>query len=843
MKKTTLLIALFFVLTTCLLITIIANKTHIKADSNNCLALIPEVNLSMDGTVLEKRLDGADDPKNFILYKKTDGELLGILYPVDVKYIDIEGNLRDKSNKIYDSKSSDFKYETVYNDILSFFPEDIKKGVTTTYDDYKLTITPEFIKNAVAELKDNKVIYNEIGRDISIEYEATFNGVKDVVVLNEPGTDYIFEYKINAYGLTIDGEGTITSGNSVVGNIGSVLIEDSRGLNTTGTIKCSETERPSEYVLSVILPTVFMDDPETTYPVSIDPVLFLFGGSDYYNNSFYSASTLYFSNCSSGGTLTQNSTLSVGKYNQTSFRRTVIKFPGLNDIFEELAPHCSSITLDLCRYQAYTGGSGIYLEAYPEMYEWTQGVAYTATQYSNIYSQYYNNQYYYNGNTYYSNGKTLLYNGATANGFTSIPIRDVLRYTNYSQNKGILLKLSTETASITFYGANTANASHMPRITLSYTDDEAEGIISGGIYRLSSCTAGPNTVSDFSLTSSNGVSMSLTNESVSEVLNYPVSIYNYKSYMQNPSQLFKLTYTGYGYTIQRISDNYYLKCANATTLQFVANDDTIDYTTRWFIIKTGEKYLITHYFFNHLSVIENDNHTAQYVTMQSYTSGTGVLWNLSLYCLGIPYHEQESGNTCGAAASVMLLNWLGIDTSGYGESGIYASAGALLGPGEGPNPETDQYQRVIYGLLGFVQYYYGVGEGHEISNYSYRYWIYEGGPTVSNTPEDLFNIIEANIDIGKPLIIDILIDNNHYPASSFVYKAAEGHYLLIAGAYRDAQGDGRIVVFDPHYNASSELEPTPNGYGQSPAVLDLPVSDLFEVWHYSILIRTVTYQS
>lgn len=842
MKKT-LIIFLVLVLAGCLAIIIITNITPIRADINNYLSLLPEVNLSMDETLLEKRLDGFDDPKNFISYKKTDGGILGLLYPVDVKYIDEEGNLKDKSNKIYDSNSSKFKYQTIHNDILSYFSENINNGITTTYGDYSITITPEFIKNAVAELKDNKVIYNEISGDMSIEYEATFNGVKDVFVLSEPATDYCFEYKINVDGLKIAEEGTIISGDSVIGNIGSVLIEDSRGVNTTGIIKCHETESPSEYVLSVLLPKNFMNDPETIYPVSIDPVLFLYGGSDYYNNSFYSASTLYYSNCSSGGTLTQNTTLSVGKYNQTSLRRTAIKFPGLDNILEELAPYCSYITLDLCRYQAYTGPSGIYLEAYPEMNEWTQGVSYTATQYSNIYNQYYNNQYNYNGNSYYSNGKTLLHSGAVVNGFTSIQIRDILRYSNYSHNKGILLKLSSETTSISFYGANTANASYMPRITLSYNDIEAEGIISKGIYRLSSCTAGPNIVSNYSLSSLSGlICMSLKNESVSEILNYPISTYNYKSYMQNPNQLFKITYTGYGYTIQRIVDDYYLKCANATTLQFVASDDTVDYTTRWFIIKNGENYLITHYFFNYLSVTENNNHTTQYITMQSYTSGTGVLWNLSLYCLGIPYHEQETSYTCGAAASIMLLNWLGVDTSQIGESGVYASASALLGPGEGTSPETDQYQRVIYGLLGLIEGYYGTGEGHERSNYSYRYWLYEGGPTVSDTPDALFDIIKANIDNGKPLIIDILIDDNHYPANSFVYKAKNGHYLLIAGAYRDAQGHGRIVVFDPHYNASSEVLPTPNGYGKSPAVLDLPIDDLYNVWHYSILIRTVTYQ-
>ena len=97
---------------------VIPNISYTKAKDDNNLFL-PEVNKGMDGTLLEKRLDGPDDPKNFISYKKADGEIIGILYPVDVKYTDKQGNLKDKSNKIYDSKSSEFKYETVH--IVIFF--------------------------------------------------------------------------------------------------------------------------------------------------------------------------------------------------------------------------------------------------------------------------------------------------------------------------------------------------------------------------------------------------------------------------------------------------------------------------------------------------------------------------------------------------------------------------------------------------------------------------------------------------------------------------------------------------------------------------------------------------
>ena len=820
---------------------VIPNISYTKAKDDNNLFL-PEVNKGMDGTLLEKRLDGPDDPKNFISYKKADGEIIGILYPVDVKYTDKQGNLKDKSNKIYDSKSSEFKYETVHNDILSFFSENIKNGITTSYGDYSITITPEFIENAVAELKDNKVIYTEIGGDKSIVYEATFNGVKDVIVLKEPNNNYIYEYKIDAGGLIIDEGGIIFSDDRVIGNIGSVVIEDSRGVYTTGAIECHKTGISSEYALSVLIPTDFMNDPETVYPVTIDPVLFLYGGSDYYNNPYFSASTMYYSSCTSGGTLIQNSTLSIGRYSQTNYRRTVIRFPGLDNIFDKIAPYCSSITLDLCRYQAYTGASGIYLDAYPEKNAWEQGVSYTGTQYSSIYNQYYSNPY----------GRTLLNSGAAANGFTSIQIQNILKNDNYSKNKGILLRLSNEIASLTFYGANTANASYMPRITLSYNDVEADGIISGGIYRLSPCT-GIASVSDYSLSNNPSVSISLTDKTVAPIFNYPIASYpsynysdntsgdyfdnsfnGYKSLIQNIDNLYRITYSGYGYVIQRLTDNYYLKCTNSSLLPFSNSDDTLDYTTRWFMLKNGDGYLITHYFYNFLSV-ENINSNNPYPVMKSFTSGTGILWSFDLYCLDVPYIHQVDHKVCGVACSFMILDWLNINISDYTENTYKAFASNMYADGTNA-PENFAFALFKKTFLAFGNYgFYGHTYGQTtedfccLNNTAYIYIEHPYNPlTINNgteldpdydysltlTEEEFFRIIKLNTDAGFPVILNI---GGFYADQIFNYNLANGgHYILAIGAYNNPQNGGeRIVIADPHYK-SVRSDST-----QSYAIIDL----------------------
>ena len=107
--------------------TITGNRTEdqspeniVKAETEPDFMLFPEINLEMDEKeTIEERLDGYSDPYNFISYRKTNGEILGIVYPFDVKYLDRSGLLKDKSNTIVFSEESDFLYSScIRSDLL-----------------------------------------------------------------------------------------------------------------------------------------------------------------------------------------------------------------------------------------------------------------------------------------------------------------------------------------------------------------------------------------------------------------------------------------------------------------------------------------------------------------------------------------------------------------------------------------------------------------------------------------------------------------------------------------------------------------------------------------------------
>ncbi len=824
-----------------------------EEDKTDSLMLVPEVNSSMsfDKEILQ-RLDGPEDPKNFISYRASDGEIIGLLYPVDVKYTDSKGNLRDKSNIIYKCEEREYSYETRDNDIITLFPKNISKGTKTSYKDYEVNVTPVYQKDSSPIFKDKKVVYYDIfGKGTSIEYCATFNGVKDVIIIENAEMIGNYQYIVTLSGLNINEEGYLTTNEKVVGTFGSVIIEDSAGKIFEGNLVFEPASESSSYLMTVELPmdTVNWNE-DVVYPLYIDPGVHFYTGSDYYGNAFFTTSNAKSNYTSTGGSFTQDSILRLGTLGVDSIYRNLIKFPGLQDVIQNIIPCCSTANLSLFRYQSYSGTEAVYVEAYPEKYAWKTGINYTPLKYSNCYSKYYNETYTIGNHLYTSYGRSKINVGAAANLANTIPIQNVIRYSNFSLSKGILLKLSDETKSVSFYGSNTPYSAYMPRISFSYNDSEAEAIVSGGIYRLSPCTD-LTTASNYACNSS--LTLSVKSDVVASVSGYPSATYPdisyssgyypsgftaYKSFLRSFSQLFKITYTGYGYTIQRLSDNFYLKCVNSSSLTFVSEDDTNDFTTRWFLLENNGNYLIVHYFYNYLSV--NGFSSNSCMIISNYNNGEGVHWSLELYCLNVPYIHQVDHTTCGAVGSLMLLNWLGIDTSSYSETGFKSYALSLYNPGY-ITAESYCFAifKSIYNETGVKQYGTSLSPLLCSDNTAYTYIRHKDNPLTINTgnegnpaydysqvetSDEYFRIIKANIDSGYPVMIHI---GGFTSNSYFNYSLSGGHFILAIGAYTNSAGVKHIVCADPHYKSVS------TGSSQSYAFLDIPFDSYYNSYQWS----------
>ena len=806
MKKVSLFLILITAITYCCFF--YPTDTDSFYVEENDLLLIPEVNnnMELEGTI-SSRLDDSDDQLNIIKYKMLNGEIKEILYPVDVKYATNNNIVKDKSNILYLSDNANYIYETRDNDILSFFPASLDFGVlTTSKNDYTISIRPETeLINSNPRLENNSVVYSNIfSSGIDLIFKPTFNGLKDDIVITEPLSNYEFRFLVDTNGLSINNEGLLFDKDKNIGEYESVVIIDSVGNIIKGDLIIESIEECQKYSITVSAEANMVNS-KLIFPIFIDPSLYFYNGTDYYSNQFFTTTDLdsyYFTN---GSSLYPKSIIQVGSYG-SYYKRSLIKFPGLNTIIANaISQGLYSCNIMLCRAQSYLGETAIYVEAYPATTNWNLLNYYSPSQYLNLFHGYFNFSYVYNNHTKYSVGRSKINIGASPEVFNSIPLTDVMRYPLFSLDNGLLLKLSDENQIMSFYGANTAIASNMPRLSISYATHETEGIISDGIYRLSACNS-LTTISGYSLTASTTPTISSTSDTILSVTDYPTSEYDYKSYIRLPNQLFKVTFCDVGYTIRRITDGYYLKCSNNSTLSFSSSDDTYNYTTRWFIIKDGDYYLIVQYFSNYLNVF-NLNSGAPSLGMQSFTTGAGILWDFSFYCLDVPYYEQKERNTCGGATSYMLLNWAGVDLTDENDSTIRERA-------------------EINGEVSDSRYFNAI---QEINSNYYCFNTFS-----SFYMDPFYNKLKQNINNGFPVMVHINVTS---PTDFFPYVV--NHYVVVIGTYETSNNTKRIVIMDPHYCASFMTEPDLTGPVQTYAIIDFPYNVFYNYIYSDCAIRNI----
>ena len=802
--------------------------------------LFPEVNRFMDEDekkTIVSRIDGYGDALNTILYKTVSGEVMGIFYPLDVKYLDGD-YVKDKSNKLYESESNSFVYETRDNNILSFFPDNIADGIVTRYGDVSVSVAPINGHTDSAYLgENNTVIYRDVfGSGSEIRYNPSFAGIKDVLVLSTIPESNVFEYIVKIENASVNETGTVITGDKVIADFGQIDVEDSFGRTAIGEISFAESQVTGEYIMTVIVPRDFLEDEATEYPVFIDPTLYFYTSQDYYGNNQYATSYMNSNGCSIGGTLYQNANLYTG-YSSYTYR-SLLKFPGLSNIYSSIKNSISYAGITLYRSSTYSGASDIYVQAYPESYSWTQNHAYSATLYSNRFNGYVNASYVNaNGNTVTSVGTSKIRTGAAANGSNTINLTNVINYSGFSPSKGILIKLSDETQYVSFYGSSTQYSSYIPRLSVTFSGNSLSTIKPDRLYNLFPYKT-DDTVSDYLMTYAPALCKDSSSYGSADFLS------GNTSYVSLLAPAFRFIYTGYGYLIQRTSDNYYLKCVNSSSLTFVSNDDTVNYTTRWFISKSGSAYYITHYFSNFLSAYNLDTSSPS-LTVQNYTSGFGVKWYLKEYSFDINYAPQVDHSACGAASSLMLLDWLGIDISGYTDTSFKNYAQSFYYGNNGIGAENYQLAilKTIYDETGDDMYGEipaGWVEGDSLlnsTNTQYVFIKHENNPLVianggnlsaADTEDEFYRIIMLNIAAGHPVIIHITVATN----DSYFNYTSNGHYVLVTGIYTNSDGNRRLVIADPHYNAVA------SGSSQTYAMLDIPFSSYYYTYkHSSAVIR------
>ena len=241
--------------------------------------------------VLRLREQEAD--LNTVIFQNRDGGKTVYLFGSPVKYVDANGNIRDKSTTLVSENvtvnGKTYAHSATDNFFGQYYPTMPQNGVMLAFGPYTVEMKP--VITGVLTLRDtvvsdNKVTDNKVfGTGTSLVYTPTLNGVKEDIILQTYTGKSSFSFTIKTNGLTIlqDENDTFLAdfeGNKVA-SLGDVIITDKVGKTAYGTMTVVTKIEREEYTVTVNAPTAFLTNPTTVYPVIVDPTL-----SIYDNNTF-----------------------------------------------------------------------------------------------------------------------------------------------------------------------------------------------------------------------------------------------------------------------------------------------------------------------------------------------------------------------------------------------------------------------------------------------------------------------------------------------------------------------------------------------------------------------------
>ncbi len=709
-----------------------------------------------------------EDLLNSVVFKNADDTNTMYLFDEDVKYIDDDGSIKDKSNTLI--RNVDGSYRNVHNDIKISYPAKISEGITLSYNGMTMVMIPEGITTNDTNLSDsiiadstvslitdseNSVQYDNVfGDKTMLRYTQTYSGFKEDIIFGKTPQSNILNFIV----ITKNGELRFENGtlcvfleDKLMGEFGKIIIYDAHNNYALGDIAL-DTIKEDCYRITITIPREYLDSNETIYPVVVDPSLTITTSN---SNQTIEDATI-FTNYKTG--FGEWFSLFVGNYNawypsssqQRGTARTLMDFPGLycNTTFKALynAGRVTSVKLNFADIDCESGPNTI--KAYKMTKPWIEHAVYYDSQSEG-----------YNGEIWDSY--------TTSNAGGSVTINPVTRVTPYPRYQiditniisyymsiteaakyGLMLKSTNENLEAVVLGSTESGeeggrSDSKPYLTINYSSmptSETEGIFSGAIYQLINLNSGK-------AIAYNGSGLTQQNSNPS-----------------SDTQQFKIKYISNGqYELIPVKDQNYTKriSASNSTLSVATSNNTNQ--QRWHFVKKGGGfyYIYSKYNSDYLLSAEGSS-----TSISSCNTTIGSQWTLLLVRYDVPLYEQQEDNTCGPACGTMTVHYYG--RTDVTEAQFKAYEGA--------------YFTFAYRVKDALNHYLDI-------EYEYQY--------ISNIPTEAEyrSIIDANIKNNHLVLVQAKIPVN----SPYFEYDSEGHWLVICGYYYDtASQEYYVAINDPH---------------------------------------------
>ena len=271
--------------------------------------------------------------KNSKTYLLSDGTYQYVGYAEDIHYKDTEGNLKEINNAITDKPAKEgYTYSNIANAWYTYFADSLyeKDAVVLEKDNYKITFsmvdaksdskvakssTLDISESTFDELlaEDNRaVVYKDALKNVDVAYTVRTSGLKEDIILRDASAPNVFEFNITVEGLSISEEEGIIFANSEGQNVfqlAPMYMEDANG-KYSDEVEYTIEKSENDYRITIIADKEFLNEPDTQYPVIIDPSVMVTGPSDTWDTCVdqeYPTSHYYLSeNLWTGGELGNN---------------------------------------------------------------------------------------------------------------------------------------------------------------------------------------------------------------------------------------------------------------------------------------------------------------------------------------------------------------------------------------------------------------------------------------------------------------------------------------------------------------------------------------------------------
>jgi len=192
-----------------------------------------------------------------------------------VKYVDENGAIREKDTTLVRGTGG---YGMRDNDVALHIPDAAGTGITLSHNQRSIKLTPQGGSGS-AQMADNSIDYvNFFGKGTILRYTPMLSGMKEDIILAKYTGQNSFTFLLETNGLNLyqdQGRYYLAESQDVEAAfyLGQIDVYDAIGRPDLGTMTAETIVPGQRYRLTVSADEEFLTDPETVYPVTIDPTL------------------------------------------------------------------------------------------------------------------------------------------------------------------------------------------------------------------------------------------------------------------------------------------------------------------------------------------------------------------------------------------------------------------------------------------------------------------------------------------------------------------------------------------------------------------------------------------